>query len=291
MDARYQISHGTLYDYSRDVSVSHHVARLTPRRSAGQAVLEYALTVDPEPMSTSSHTDYFGNTVTVFAMFGPHRRLRVTARSLVEVHVPEAAKGSAAWETVRDGLGRDPHDTVEFALDSPRVATTPAFADYAAESFTGGRPLMDAVADLTRRIHVDFTFDRTATTVSTPLADVFRRRRGVCQDFAHLEIACLRSLGLAARYVSGYIESVPPANQPRLAGADASHAWLAVYDLASGWIDVDPTNNLVPANRHVTLAWGRDYGDVSPIRGVILGGGDHRWHVAVDVVRSETGKT
>jgi transglutaminase-like putative cysteine protease len=287
MTTRYEITHTTKYDYSTEVSVSHHIARLTPRRSDRQSIVLYGLTVVPEPISTSDHTDYFGNTVTFVEMFSPHTELTVTARSVVEVNMPDAPRKSPAWDIVRDGLGNDPLEPYEFSLDSPLIAATPALAGYADTSFPKGRPLMDAVTDLTGRIHRDFTFDRTATTVATPLDVVFRNRRGVCQDFAHLEIACLRSLGLAARYVSGYLESVPPPNQPRLAGADASHAWVSVYCPGSEWIDVDPTNNLIPANRHVALAWGRDYSDVSPIRGVILGGGDHRWRVAVDVIRSE----
>jgi transglutaminase-like putative cysteine protease len=287
MTARYEITHATMYDYSSAVSVSHHIARLTPRRFDRQSVVRYGLTVNPEPISISDHTDYFGNTVTFLEMFSPHAQLTVTARSVVDVKPSDAPRTSPAWETVRDGLGDDPLEPCEFSLDSPLIASTPALADYTAESFQKGRPLMEAVADLTGRIHRDFTFDRTATTVATPLETVFRKRRGVCQDFAHLEIACLRSLGLAARYVSGYIESVPPPNQPRLAGADASHAWVSVYCPGGEWIDVDPTNNLIPANHHAVLAWGRDYSDVSPIHGVILGGGEHRWRVAVDVVRSE----
>jgi transglutaminase-like putative cysteine protease len=218
-------------------------------------------------------------------MFSPHPHLTVTARSVVDVTAQEVPRTSPAWDVVRDGLGDDRLEPYEFSLDSPLISSRPALADYTAASFPKGRPLMEAVADLTARIHRDFTFDRTATTVATPLDVVFRNRRGVCQDFAHLEIACLRSFDLAARYVSGYLESSPPPNQPRLTGADASHAWVSVYSPGEGWI-VDPTNNLIPANRHVTLAWGRDYSDVSPIRGVILGGGDHRWRVAVDVVRT-----
>jgi len=164
------------------------------------------------------------------------------------------------------------------------IAGSPVLAEYTAPSFTKERPLLEAVADLTGRIHRDFTFDRTATTVATPLQTVFRTRRGVCQDFAHLEIACLRSLGLAARYVSGYLESVPPPDQPRLTGADASHAWVSVFCPPVGWVDVDPTNDVLADERHVTVAWGRDYGDVSPLRGVILGGGQHALHVGVSVV-------
>lgn len=288
MKTRYEIIHATTYDYGHEVSVSHHVARLTPRQLERQAVEHYSLTIEPEPVSAFDHADYFGNTVTFFTMFRPHARLSITARSVVEVEMPDAPGDSPAWETVRDSLRlgtEQAHlEPYEFTLDSPMVAATPALAAYAGPSFEKDRPLIEAVADLTGRIHHDFTFDPTATTVATPLEAVFRNRRGVCQDFAHLEIACLRSLGLAARYVSGYLESIPPPGQPRLAGADASHAWVSVYCPRNGWVDVDPTNNLIPANRHIALAWGRDYSDVSPIRGVILGGGEHQWSVAVDVV-------
>ena len=178
-----------------------------------------------------------------------------------------------------------PLEAIECLFDSSSIQASGELAGYARPSFPAGRPLLEAVAELTRRIHADFTFDPQATTVATPLSDVFRLRSGVCQDFARLEIACLRSLGLAARYVSGYLETVPPPGATRLAGADASHAWLAVYCPGSGWIDVDPTNNLLPSTTHVTLAWGRDYDDVSPIRGVMLGGGTHSLRVNVDVTR------
>jgi transglutaminase-like putative cysteine protease len=175
-------------------------------------------------------------------------------------------------------------EACQFVFGSTLVKLEPWQADYAAPSFTPGRPLLGAVSNLTRRIHDDFTFDATATTTGTPLSEVFALHRGVCQDFAHLEIACLRSMGLAARYVSGYLRTVPPPGRPRLIGADASHAWLSVYCPGSGWVDFDPTNNQIPSTEHITLAWGRDFDDVSPIKGVILGGGRHSLSVAVDVV-------
>jgi transglutaminase-like putative cysteine protease len=178
-----------------------------------------------------------------------------------------------------------PLEALEFLFDSALIPAGAELAAYARAAFPPGRPLLDAVLELTRRIHEDFTFDPEATTIATPLADVFTSRRGVCQDFARLEIACLRSLGLPARYVSGYLETVPPPGRSRLLGADASHAWLAVYCPESGWIHVDPTNNLLPSCTHVTVAWGRDYNDVSPIHGVILGGGKHTLRVNVDVLR------
>ena len=282
----YEVTHTTEYGYGEAVSVSHHLLHLNPRELPGQKCGLYQLIVDPPPAVTTKRVDYFGNTVTFLAMQGPYERLTVQTRSKVTVspaRLPDPA-ATPAWETVID-QGELPLDVFEFVFDSPLVRPGAELAAYTAPSFPPGRPLIEAVVDLTARIHEDFTFDPKATTVATPLAEVFKARRGVCQDFAHLEIACLRSLGLAARYVSGYLETVPPPGKPRLVGADASHAWMAVYCPDSGWIDVDPTNNLLPSDTHITLAWGRDYSDVSPIRGVILGGGEDTLKVAVDIVR------
>jgi transglutaminase-like putative cysteine protease len=239
---------------------------------------------------STERTDFFGNPVTFFTIQEPHHELTVTAHHMVSVSpfaLPEPAQ-TPAWEEVRQVLSSDrgPRslDVYQFVFDSPYVTTDPELADYAAASFAAGRPLLEAVLDLTRRIHTDFRYDTKATTVATPLSEVFSARRGVCQDFAHLQIGCLRSLGLAARYISGYLLTTPPPGQQRLVGADASHAWLSVYCPGFGWIDVDPTNNQVPSDQHILLAWGRDYDDVSPIKGVILGGGQHTVSVAVDVV-------
>jgi transglutaminase-like putative cysteine protease len=283
----YDVMHATRYTYSNAVSVSHHLARLSPRRSECQACLTHDLRVEPEPAVRASHTDYFGNHVTFFAMQAPHTALAVEARSRVRVTSPPAVDPTTPpWERAADRL-RLPLDAVDALFDSTSIHARPEYAAYARESFAPRRPLLEAVVDLTSRIHHDFTFDPEATTVTTPLAEVFRLRRGVCQDFARFEIACLRSLGLPAMYVSGYLETVPPPGMPRLIGADASHAWLAVYCPDAGWIEVDPTNNLVPSTGHVALARGLDYHDISPIRGVILGGGQHTLHVSVDVVRVE----
>ncbi len=175
-------------------------------------------------------------------------------------------------------------EAYQFAFDSPHVPTSPDLADYAAVSFSPGRPWLEALLDLTRRIHTEFKYDQTATNVSTPLERSAAMRRGVCQDFAHLQIGCLRSLGLAARYVSGYLVTAPPPGQPRLVGADASHAWLSAFSPEHGWIDVDPTNDMIPSPKHITLAWGRDYSDVCPIKGVFIGGGHHGMNVSVDVM-------
>jgi transglutaminase-like putative cysteine protease len=288
----FEIVHTTEYDYSESVSVSHHVARLSPRALAQQDCVRHELQIDPTPAVTAAHVDYFGNTMTFFAMQGAHSRLTVRARSTVAMRATArpAPFDTPPWDAA-PGQSALPLDAIEYVFESTLRRSSvagpagAALAAYARRSFPPGRPLLDAVVELTRRIHEDFTYDPKATTVATPLADVFRSRRGVCQDFAHLEIACLRSLGLSARYISGYLATVPSPATPRLVGADASHAWLAVYCPGVGWIDVDPTNNVLPSDQHVTLAWGRDYGDVSPIRGVILGGGGHSLRVSVAVTR------
>jgi transglutaminase-like putative cysteine protease len=288
----FEIVHMTDYNYDAPVSVSHHVARLSPRALPRQDCVQHELQIDPAPAAKATHVDYFGNTVTFFAMQGAHNRLTVRARSTVAVRAATRPSPSDTppWDTALDPSAL-PIDAIEYLFDSTMPRSSAASADLAAytrSSFPPERPLIEAVVDLTRRIHEDFTYDPRATTVATPLVDVFQSRRGVCQDFAHLEIACLRSLGLSARYVSGYLETVPPSDTPRLVGGGASHAWLAVYCPGAGWIDVDPTNNLLPSDTHVTLAWGREYGDVSPIRGVILGGGGHSLRVNVEVTRLET---
>jgi len=282
----YDITHVTEVDYEEKVSVSHHVARLTPRRTDRQRPIEHAWRFTPTPAVLREHEDIFGNPVAFFAVEGPHRRLSVTSRAPVDVAAPPPLPGrSPAWETVRDSVGTLPIEVYDFVVDSPLVAAGPAYAAYAAESFPARRGIVEGLVDLTRRLHVDLEFAPGETTVATPVADVFRERRGVCQDFAHLQIACLRSLGLPARYVSGYLETSAPNDEPRLIGVDASHAWVALYVPDIGWIDADPTNDRVPVDRHVTLAWGRDYADVSPIRGIIHGGGAQRTRVAVDIVR------
>src|SRR5262245_47766927 len=283
---QYEVTHTTEYDYTESVAVAHHVARLTPRPLPHQECLRHELAIEPQPAVRSVYQDYFGNPVTFFAVEGVHKRLVIRARSTVDVGRAELPDPSATppWENVADRSAL-PFEALEFLSNPAESRSFWGVEAYTRPSFGPGRPLLEAVRDLTARIHAEFTFDPKATTVATPLADVFSRRRGVCQDFARLEIACLRSHGLPARYVSGYLETVPPPGVPRLLGADASHAWLTVYCTGIGWIAVDPTNNLFPSDTHVTVAWGRDYNDVSPIRGVILGGGAHRLEVHVDVVR------
>jgi len=286
----YRVTHTTTYVYSEPVTLCHNLVHLTPRDTLQQTTRHHQLLVSPLPAVSKGRTDFFGNHAQFFTIQEPHQKLVVTARCSTQVtqSVPPATDDTLPWEQVRASLEADRSpaglESYQFAFDSPYIKTSPDLATYAAPSFTPGRPLLEAVLDLTQRIHKDFRYDDTATTVTTPIHEVLRVRRGVCQDFAHLEIGCLRSLGLAARYVSGYLLTNPPAGQQRLVGADASHAWLSVCCPGSGWIDVDPTNNQIPSQKHITLAWGRDYDDVSPLKGVILGGGDHSVSVGVDVV-------
>jgi transglutaminase-like putative cysteine protease len=289
----YRISHTTTYDYSSSVTLCHNLAHLTPRETAWQRCQETSLQVSPLPAVEDAHVDYFGNPVIFFTVQEPHRQLVVKAEHSTEVEPrPQPDRfATLAWELVRQQLAtsRDSEclDAYQYVFDSPYIRTSAELAGYAEPSFWPARPILDAVLDLTARIHADFHYDPKATTLSTTLAEVLTGRRGVCQDFAHLQIGCLRSLGLAARYVSGYLLTQPAEGQARPVGADASHAWLSVWCPGTGWVDVDPTNNLIPVDRHILLGWGRDYDDVSPIKGVILGGGDHRITVGVDVTRNE----
>ncbi len=289
----YRITHTTTYEYSSPVTLCHNLAHLTPRDGPRQRCQETSLQVTPAPAVENAHVDYFGNPVIFFTVQEPHRQLVVKAEHTTEVEPcwkPDPALTSA-WEDVHSQLavGRDPEciDAYQYVFDSPYIRVSDELSAYAVQSFPPRRPILEAVLDLTARIHAEFHYDPKATTLSTTLAEVIAGRRGVCQDFAHLEIGCLRSLGLAARYVSGYMLTQPPEGKERLVGADASHAWLSVWCPGIGWVDFDPTNNVIPSEEHIVLGWGRDYDDVSPIKGVILGGGDHRVVVSVDVARSE----
>jgi len=286
----YRVRHITTYDYEDPVSVSHHILRMTPHNSLRQTCRKTALSVVPRPTHYNAHVDYFGNATTAFTLLEPHEQMVVEAASELEVNAaaPPDFAVSPPWESVRDSLPEASTDeelnACQFVFDSTRVEGRPELAEYADESFPPGRPLLDAVLDLTRRIYRDFRFDTKATEVSTPVETFFEKRRGVCQDFSHLQIACLRSLGLPARYVSGYLRTLPPPGRPRLVGADATHAWCAAWSPGAGWVDFDPTNNCVPSDGHITVAWGRDYTDVSPIHGVLLGGARHTLETSVDVM-------
>jgi len=285
----YSVLHRTTYDYEDPVSVSHHLVRLTPRNLPGQVCRESKISIAPAPAVTTTHTDYFGNIETFFTLQEPHECLIVDAISTLELNSVAQPDFSTSppWESVVAALpgdhGTEGLDAYQFVFGSERAGTSREFADYARDAFAAGRPVLQAVFDLMSQIHRDFSFDKKATEVSTPVEAFFEKRRGVCQDFAHMQIACLRSLGLAARYVSGYLRTQPPPGRPRLVGADASHAWCSAWCPGVGWIDFDPTNNCVPTDGHITLAWGRDYTDVSPIHGVLLGGAKHTLDVGVDV--------
>jgi transglutaminase-like putative cysteine protease len=285
----YKIIHRTTYRYKYPVSVGNHVACLIPRVLPHRQSAQCEVFVSPAPVTRSERVDFFGNRISIFTVQEPHRELVVEARSDVAVEeLPLGAlSDSMPWEDAAALLPRDRSAeglaAYQFGFESPRIRIRDDFAAYARESFTPGRPMAEAMVDFTARMHRDFRFDTKGTNVRTPAEEVFKKRRGVCQDFAHVQIACLRSLGLAARYVSGYLRTYPPPGKPRLIGADASHAWVSAYCPGIGWLDVDPTNNVVPTDGHVTLAWGRDYGDVSPLRGLVLGGGAHKLRVSVDM--------
>ena len=285
------IIHETHYRYSAPVVLSQQLLRLTPRTLPWQTCEQHRISVEPPAGEMAEREDYYGNRTVHLLIAAPHESLVVRAESEVTVRPRARERRSApkvAWETVRARLhsleGRPLAEPAEFLYESPHIERLRELTDYAQKSFTARRGMLEAASDLARRIHRDFTFDRTATSVSTPLKQVLRDRRGVCQDFAHLMIGCLRGIGLSACYVSGYILTAPPPGRQRLVGADASHAWVSVYcGERAGWVDIDPTNNCLVADSHVTLGWGRDFGDVTPMRGVILGGGTQTLAVRVTV--------
>jgi transglutaminase-like putative cysteine protease len=292
---KYHIVHKTWYAYSELAPICHNLIHLAPRATGRQTCVDYRLSIDPEPAFLTHRDDCFGNRAEYFSIEGAHQRLEIIAQSTVELspivaHQPDR---SPAWETcLSGGGGAESNGAVrteiepalwQFTFPSPRVPQVAGLRECAAPSFPAGRPILAALAELAARIHGDFRFDARATTVDTPLADVLRLRRGVCQDFAHLATGCLRAIGLPARYTSGYLRTSPPPGRPRLVGADASHAWSSCWCGPLGWIDFDPTNNCFVGDSHVTVAWGRDYSDVCPIQGVFVGGGHHRIGVSVEV--------
>ena len=285
---RYRVTHKTTYVSADPVSVGHNEAWLTPRDTPTQRVLAHRIDIVPQPSVCSTLTDYFGNTVTQFAFNQGYQSLTVSAVDEVEMFgTPRSDLAGPAWETVAGNVRSHGSaadlEAYEFTFDSPRCRSAPEFAEFGRIGCTAGRPILELLADVMRRFHAEFRYDVEATTVSTPVEQVFRHKRGVCQDFAHLMISICRSLGLPARYVSGYLRTKPPPGKPRLVGADASHAWLAVYCGPLGWVDLDPTNNVFPTTDHITIAWGRDYADVAPVKGVYVGGSSPRLEVSVDV--------
>ncbi len=285
----YQVTHRTTFTYTQPVAISHHVLRLALRPHPRQHSLRSTLSIDPSPSVRSDGKDYFGNPLTHLTIQTPHSALIVEAQSVVDVKKPEPIHldQSQPWDQVIQQLQGFTDTTIldaqQFLYDSPYVTIDDATYDFVQGCFPPGRPILAGVMDLTSRIFGDFTYEGGVTEVSTPVKDVLISRKGVCQDFAHLEIAALRSLGLPARYISGYLLTHPPEGQEKLVGADASHAWISTWCPAIGWVDFDPTNNCIPSDEHITLAWGRDYGDVSPINGFMVGGGQHTPSVSVDV--------
>ena len=318
---RYTVEHITHYAYTAPVSQSWQLARLTPRMLPWQRLLSHSLQIDPPADERRDELDSFGNMVTHFGLHGAHRMLRVRMECVVEVMARPAVDGDAvavaspgqaqaqaqtmsatamaqsqsvgaaaplSWEAVREAIRRDPaqDDLIPASMSEPTplVPLSEGARHYASKSFGRGRPWLDAVTELTHRIHDDFEFEPGATTVSTSVDEVLYQRSGVCQDFAHLMLACLRGHGLPARYVSGYLLTDPPPGMPRLMGVDASHAWVAAYSPQHGWVEFDPTNDQLADQRYITLTWGADFADVVPLRGVIYGGGDQRMDVQVSVI-------
>jgi transglutaminase-like putative cysteine protease len=279
----YSAIHITRHMYQSPVSQSLNELRLTPRSLPGQEVREVNICIEPEPATWQSRKDYFGNEVITVGVYEPHSRFVIEAKSVVEVEAPSKDKvSSIPWEEARDRIASQPDDeslaAIEFAYDSPFVAGGAELAEFARPTFTPGRPLAEALYELSHRIYTEFKYKPNSTSIEMPLIEVLRNRQGVCQDFAHVMIGALRSLRLPARYTSGYLRSSPGSH-----GAEASHAWVAAFVPGSGWLSYDPTNDVMPTDGHVTLAWGRDYGDVTPVKGVAVGGGSHSVEVEVMV--------
>lgn len=283
----YKIRHTTRYDYEVPVLHAQHLAHLRPRTLPFQRVGSSEIQVQPASRGVWRSSDYFGNDCDTIELLEPHAVLEVTVLSRVTL-APRAIDLTLArtpWEecVTRVQQTFEHFPVLEYVVDSPLVRAHTMFRDYASSVFTPKRPLGEAIAELNHRIFSEFKYEPSATDISTPLAQVMRERRGVCQDFAHVAVACLRSFGIPARYVSGYLETVPPPGQARLVGADASHAWASAYIPELGFVDFDPTNDVFPDQRHITVAWGRDFSDVSPLKGIVLGGGGQRLTVGVDV--------
>ena len=295
-----RVTHETRYDYVPAAKDAQHMAHLKPRSDAGQQLLWHRLSVTPAVTQQSVAIDVYGNSRTFFAVQAPHEALVVVADSIVRTQAPPSWHSDITWEQVRERFryhtGAAYDAAAEFVFASPYVPRHEDFVSYARPSFAAGRPLMDAAHALMAHMHHDFSYESESTEVNTPALEALHQKRGVCQDFAHIMVACFRAMGLSARYVSGYLLTEPPPGQPRLVGADASHAWASLYVPGIGWCDFDPTNNRVPGEDYVTLAIGRDYADVSPMRGVIHGGAHHTLDVGVtvapldeDAAQSQTG--
>jgi transglutaminase-like putative cysteine protease len=289
---KYQIAHTTEYQYHQKVSLCHNIALLIPRDTDLQECKKTVVKIVPQPDVMNEYEDFFGNKVLYFAVQQEHSALKVTVLSQVEKYKPRNSTmglyNNIPWEEVNKMLAdRDDNNfnARQFISATPMTAYSKEIHEYALQSFTPSRSVFEAISDLVKRIYQEFEFKPGFTTLATPLKEVMEQRKGVCQDFAHLAIACVRSVGLPARYVSGYIETIAPEGTEKLHGIDASHAWFSVFIPQSGWIDFDPTNNIIPSDQHITIGWGRDYADVSPLKGVILSIGRHQLNVTVDVRR------
>jgi transglutaminase-like putative cysteine protease len=286
----YTVSHKTSYTYLEPVSLCHNIVKLLPRSANGQISTNESIKISPEPDRIDVYEDFFGNRVFYFSIEKEHRQLIVNVTTAIEKAVmgEEKINSAITAEEVRQVLnepGPENNDIRQYVFETPMTAWNAEIEAYAHKSFLSGRPVVEAAKELMYRIYTDFEFKPGITTIATPLVKVMQQRKGVCQDFAHFAIACARSAGLPARYVSGYIETIPPPGAEKLVGADASHAWFSLYVPGAGWIDFDPTNNMMPAAQHITIGWGRDYADIAPFKGIIIGSGSHELSVSVDVRR------
>lgn len=287
---KYSVRHTTKYEYPSDVVIGYNMVHLKPRDLKDQTCENFRLVISPEPETVNHRQDYFGNPCSLFNVDQPHRRLTVTAISEVHVQRAEISDGfeTPSWKAVVDEVvaaeSSEALEATQYCCGSPDIVAFEGLKAYALESFSNDRPILDAAVDLMRRIFEDFQYDPAATSVNSQIREAFEKRRGVCQDFAHFQIGCLRELGIPARYVSGYIRTLPPEGEEKLVGSDASHAWLSVWcGTQAGWIDLDPTNNQLVGNDHITVAIGRDYGDVCPVKGVIVGSNSQNLSVSVAV--------
>jgi transglutaminase-like putative cysteine protease len=289
----YSVEHTTKYQYHEQVSLCHNLAALAPRNTDKQTCKAFNIIISPLPEILEEHVDFFGNKLYYFVIEQEHEELTVTVRSKVEkITIPDtrAPYPDQSWETIRDMLLNSTGEFMEqkqFMNPTEITATTAEVKNYAEQSFTAGKPLFEVVYDLIKRIHTDFAFTPGFTTISTALSEVMKERKGVCQDFAHLAISCIHSMGLPARYVSGYLETLAPAGKEKLTGVDASHAWISVFIPGMGWVDFDPTNNQLATEQYITIGWGRDYFDIIPLKGVIMSSSSHELIVSVDVKRIE----
>ncbi|QDO93539.1 transglutaminase family protein [Formosa sediminum] len=290
----FKVSHTTSYDYDSGVTFCHNIATLKPKTMVGQTLLDYTLEISPKPSEITERLDFFGNTITRFSIQQHHKKLNVTARSIIDrnyelepnIDLSETGKTITLKEalSILETNNKEFIDIKQFILDSIFIAQiSPEVKAYAEKSFKPNRSVFDAAFELMQRIFTEFKFDSEFSTIATPIQEVIKAKKGVCQDFAQIAIACVRSMGLPARYVSGYIETLPPPGKEKLVGTDASHAWFSVYIPTFGWVDFDPTNNQIPKNQHITVSWGRDYYDVPPLKGVVYSTGKNKMNVAVDI--------